>query len=155
MVFSWYIKQIVKKKFSATFQDKKDWIAFTKESEKIYDKDANLGYKSLNQKIVYKLDLHGNSLNDANKKVKQFINQSFERGCRKILIITGKGLRSKTYNDVYRSEKMSVLKNSVPEYIKNNENLSNKISKMEIASVKDGGVGAFYVFLKNKIKLKE
>ena len=145
----------MKKKFSATPQDKKDWIAFTKKDEKIYDKDSNFSYKSLSSKIVYKLDLHGNSLNEANKKVKQFINQSFERGCRKILIITGKGLRSKTYNDVYRSEKMSVLKNSVPEYIKNNENLSNKISKIEIATLKDGGAGAFYIYLKNRTKLRE
>ena len=103
LVFSWYIKQIVKKKFSATSKDKKDWVSFIKKSEKIYDKDSEFTSQNINQNITKKLDLHGNSLDEANKKVKKFIIKSFEEGHKKLLIVTGKGLRSRAYNDVYSS----------------------------------------------------
>ncbi len=151
MVFGWYIKQIVKKKFSTTSKDKKDWISFIKKSEKIYDKDKDSDFTSqyINQNITKKLDLHGNSLDEANKKVKKFIIKSFEEGHKKLLIVTGKGLRSKVYNDIYRSKKMSVLKHSVPEYIKHDEDLLHRIDKIENASLKDGGEGAIYIYLKN------
>ena len=149
MVFGWYIKQIVKKKFSATSKDKKDWVSFIKKSEKIYDKDSEFTSQNINQNITKKLDLHGNSLDEANKKVKKFIIKSFEEGHKKLLIVTGKGLRSKVYKDIYRSKKMSVLKHSVPEYIKNDEDLLHRINKIEIASLKDGGEGAIYIYLKN------
>ena len=96
-----------------------------------------------------KLDLHGFSLSEANKEVKKFIIKSFQDGYKKLLIITGKGLKSKSHNNPYLSEKLNVLKYSVPEYITNNENLINKISKISKASLKDGGEGAIYIFLKN------
>ena len=149
MVFGWYIKQIVKKKFSATSKDKKDWVSFIKKSEKIYDKDSEFTSQNINQNITKKLDLHGNSLDEANKKVKKFIIKSFEEGHKKLLIVTGKGLRSKVYNDIYRSKKISVIKHSVHEYIKNDEDLLHRINKIETASAKDGGEGAIYIYLKN------
>ena len=74
-------------------------------------------------------------------------------GCKKLIIITGKGSRSKNFNNPYRSEKMSVLKHSVPEYIKNNLSLFSKINRISKASLEDGGDGAFYIFLKNNKKL--
>ena len=153
MVFGWYIKQIVKKKYSATSEDKKDWLDFTHQLENVYDKEAD--YEHQNKKIneIRKLDLHGFSLIEANKITKKFINQSHEDGYKKLLIVTGKGLRSKIFNDPYRSEKMNVLKYSVPEYIKNDENLFNKISKISTADLEDGGEGAIYVFLKKSKKL--
>ena len=46
--------------------------------------------------------------------VKKFINKSYEDGIARLIIVTGKGSRSKVYSDPYRSEKMSVLKHSVP-----------------------------------------
>ena len=88
-------------------------------------------------------------------KVKKFIIESFNNGYRKLLIVTGKGLRSKYHNNPYLSEKLSVLKYSVPEYIKNDENLNHKISKISKADVKDGGDGAIYIFLKNNKKFIE
>ena len=95
--------------------------------------------------------MHGASLNEANKMVKNFINDSYELGYSKLIVITGKGSRSKVYGDPYKSEKMSVLKYSIPEYINNNSSLSNKIISITAADRKDGGEGAFYVFLrKNK-----
>ena len=138
----------MKKKYPVTSKDKKEWLSFTKSLRNIYDKDTY--YIKQNTKInkTQRLDLHGFSLNQANKIVKEFIIKAFETKCKKILIITGKGLRSKISNNPYLSEKMNVLKYSVPEFIKNDEDLVNKISRISEADLKDGGEGALYVFLK-------
>ena len=137
----------MKKKYSAISKEKSDWIAFTKKIGDVYDKDAVFDKQNTNK--IRKLDLHGFSLNEANKIVKKFTIESINYGCKKILVITGKGLRSKVRDDPYRSEKMSVLKYSIPEFIKNDEDLSNKISSISTkAEPKDGGEGAFYIFLK-------
>tara|TARA_Y100000741_G_C18120551_1_gene504853 strand:+ start:336 stop:761 length:426 start_codon:yes stop_codon:yes gene_type:complete len=141
----------VKKKFSVTDQDKKDWLNFTQKKEKVFDKETNFISKNVNKNKINKLDLHGESIDDANQKVKKFIIKSFDLGYEKIQIITGKGLRSKAHEDVYRSEKMSILKNSVPEYIKNNYDLLDKIKKIESTPIKNGGEGAIYIYLKNKL----
>ena len=141
----------MKKKFSVTDQDKKDWLNFTQKKEKVFDKETNFISKSVNKNKINKLDLHGESIDDANQKVKKFIIKSFDLGYEKIQIITGKGLRSKAHEDVYRSEKMSILKNSVPEYIKNNYHLLDKIKKIESTPIKNGGEGAIYIYLKNKL----
>ena len=90
------------------------------------------------------------SLDKANKIVSKFIIESFDNGFRKILVVTGKGLRSKTYDDPYLSKKLSVLKYSVPEYIKNNPDLNSKISSISKADQKDGGEGAISILLKKK-----
>ena len=141
----------MKKKKIVTSKDKKDWVDFTKSLEDLYDKDTNfIGEKLVSNKMI-KLDLHGFSLDQANKVVKKFITESYEKGLRKILVITGKGLRSTTYKNPYFSEKMNVLKYSVPEYIKNDEELFNKINKITTAEIKDGGEGAFYIFFKKKL----
>jgi DNA-nicking Smr family endonuclease len=140
----------VKKKFPATAQDKKDWFAFTQKKGKIYNKESELTDNDINKNKITKLDLHGESIDEANKKVKEFIIKSFDLGYRKIKIITGKGSRSNAYNNVYRSKKMSILKNSVPEYIQNNEDLLNIIKKTEETPIKDGGEGAIFIYLKNK-----
>ena len=101
---------------------------------------------------VKKLDLHGFSLIEANKKVKKFIIESFDNGYKKLLIVTGKGLRSKSYDNPYVSEQLSVLKNAIPEYIKNDENLNYKISKITHADPQKGGEGALSIFLKTNKK---
>ena len=138
----------MKKKYTITSKDRKDWLTFIKHLENIYDKDDEFKKPRTTINKIKKLDLHGFSLSVANKIVKKFIIESFNVGYKKLLIVTGKGLRSKVYNDPYRSEKMSVLKYSVPEYIKNNEDLFNKITKISTADRSDGGEGAIYVFLK-------
>ena len=140
----------MKKKFPATAQDKKDWFAFTQKKGKIYNKESELTDNDINKNKITKLDLHGESIDEANKKVKEFIIKSFDLGYRKIKIITGIGSRSNAYNNVYRSKKMSILKNSVPEYIQNNEDLLNIIKKTEETPIKDGGEGAIFIYLKNK-----
>ena len=137
MVLSWDITEIVKKKGSISSQDKKDWINFTKQMGNIKAKESDLLKKNIEINKVKKLDLHGYSLNEANKIVKNFIIKSFNNGYKKILIVTGKGLRSKSHYNPYLSEKLSVLKYSVPEYIKNDENLANKINSISTADTKN------------------
>ena len=141
----------MKKKYPATPKDKKDWIAFTKRLENINDKDNDFIKQNITVNKIRKLDLHGLSLNQANKIVKKFIIESFENGYKKLLIITGKGLRSKVHKNPYLSEQMNVLRHSVPEFIKNDEDLLGKISRISTADLKDGGEGAFYIFFK-KVK---
>ena len=142
----------MKKKYTATRQDRKDWIAFTKSMGRIRPKEYDIYTKNFPENIVRKLDLHGLSLIEANKEIKKFIMKSFDQCVRKVLVVTGKGLRSKSYNNPYYSEKLSILKYSVPEYLKNNENLNSKISRITKADVRDGGDGAMYIFLKKNFK---
>ena len=142
----------MKKKYLATSKDKKDWIAFTKYMGNINAKESDLLKENIEINKVQKLDLHGFSLIEANKITKNFIIKSFNNGYKKLLIVTGKGLRSKSHHNPYLSEKLSVLKYSIPEYIKNDENLNQKISRISKADVKDGGEGAIYIFLKNNKK---
>ena len=142
----------MKKKYSASSKDKKDWADFTKQVGNISVTEDD--FLEENQQInkVRKLDLHGYSLDNANKVVKKFIIESFDKGYNKLLVVTGKGLRSTSYDNPYISENLSVLKNSVPEYIKNNENLNSIISKITRADQQDGGEGAINIFLKNNKK---
>ena len=145
----------MKKKYVATSKDKKDWMDFAKKIDNISTKEVDLLQENIQINRVPKLDLHGLSLNEANRKVKEFVDESFNQGYRKLLIITGKGLRSKVDENPYISEKFSVLKYSVPEFIKNEENLSKKVMKISTADKKHGGDGAIYIFLKNNKKIRE
>ncbi len=140
----------MKKKYSVSSKDKKDWEDFTKKTDSITVKEEDLIRKNNREKKIPKLDLHGRSLDEANKIAKKFIIEYYNKGYNKILIVTGKGLRSKSYDDPYTSKNLSILKNSVPEYIKNDENLNSIIIKINQADKKYGGEGAINIFLKNK-----
>ena len=142
----------MKKKYPVSSKDKKDWADFTKQIGNISVKEDDFLEENWQINKVRKLDLHGYSLDNANKVVKKFIIESFDKGYNKLLVVTGKGLRSKSYDNPYISENLSVLKNSVPEYIKNNENLNSIISKIARADQQDGGEGAINIFLKNNKK---
>ena len=152
MVFGRDITRIVKKKSFVTSKDKKDWVTYTEQMYGVAAKESYTQKKNFNISKIRKLDLHGTSLAEANNLVKKFISESFSNGYRKLLIVTGKGLRSKSYNSPYISEKLSVLKYSVPEFIKNDEYLSSKISRITKADRQDGGEGAIYIFLKKNNK---
>ena len=132
-------------------KDKKDWLKFTKSNEKIFDKDIEVKEKQRNYKIK-KIDLHGQSLKNANKKIYEFIEKSFENYVDKIIVITGKGSRSRNENNPYLSRDLSILKYSVPDFIKSNNNLMNIIKNMSEAKIEDGGTGAFYIYLKKNKK---
>ena len=149
----------MKKKISATSastsKDKEDWVNFTKEMGKINVKEMDFLGENKEIKKFKKLDLHGSSLEEANQKVKNFLIKSFKDGYKKLLIVTGKGSRSKSYDNPYVSDKLSILKYSIPEFINNEESLRSKIIKISQAEIKDGGDGAFYVFLKSNKKVTE
>ena len=131
-------------------KDKKDWKNFISSKEKLLDKDKFFFKKDKNLNLLKTIDLHGLSLDVANKKIDEFINICFVKKIKKIIVITGKGNRSKTINNPYISKDLSILKNSVPEFIKSNQNLMKMIKSIEGAKVEDGGSGAFYIYLKNK-----
>ena len=128
-------------------KDKKDWDTFLASNNKLKDKDQIEFKKDSFQ--IKSLDLHGYTLEEANKKVEEFINTSYLNNVKKLIIVTGKGLHSKNYENPYVSKDLSILKYSVPEYIKKNKNLMKKIIELKEANIKDGGAGSFYIYLKN------
>jgi len=130
-------------------KDKKDWKNFISSKDKISNKDLKITKNKIKKKIIKKIDLHGFSLENANKVIEEFITQSFEEGVNKIIVITGKGLRSKNDENPYISKNLSILKYSVPEFIKSNINLMKIIKNINEADIEDGGKGAFYIYLKN------
>ena len=138
----------MKKKYTASSKDKKDWMDFIRHIGNISPKAEDLSKGNAEINKVPKLDLHGFSLSESNKMVKKFVIESFHRGYKKLLLVTGKGLRSKSYNNPYVSEKLNVLRYSVPEFIKNEKDLNDKIKRIEKPSLKDGGEGAIYIYLK-------
>ena len=130
-------------------KDKKDWKSFISSKDEIPNKDLKIIKDKIKKKIIKKIDLHGFSLENANKVIEEFITQSFEEGVNKIIVITGKGLRSKNDENPYISKNLSILKYSVPEFIKSSTNLMKIIKNINEADIEDGGKGAFYIYLKN------
>ena len=130
-------------------KDKKDWKNFLEKNEKLPNKDLEI--KDNKFHITKSLDLHGYTLDGANKKVESFIIDCFDQKVSKVIIVTGKGLHSQNDKDPYVSKEFGILKNSVPDFIKNNSNLMKKIKSITDAEITDGGSGALYVFLKKKL----
>ena len=133
-------------------KDKEDWNNFLKNKEKIPNKDF-VNKKNIRYEKIKKIDLHGHTIEEANRAVEHFIQKCFNEGVTKIIVITGKGLRSKNIENPYLSKDLSILKYSVPEFIKNNKNITQMIIEITDAKIEDGGSGAFYVYVKNKNKL--
>ena len=127
-------------------KDKKDWQNFLESSEKLQSKDVD----QLNNEITSEksIDLHGYTLEEANKKIYEFIENCYVNKVKKVNVITGKGMRSKNLEDPYQSKDLSILKYSVPEYIKNNSELMNKIIRIDFESVNSSSKGNFDIFLK-------
>ncbi len=130
-------------------KDKKDWKNFISNKEKLSNKDLYLSNNKIEKKIIKTIDLHGFSLENANNVIEEFIIQCFKKNVNKIIVITGKGLRSKSIRNPYVSKDLSILKYSVPDFIKLKPNLMKIIKKIEEAKIEDGGGGAFYIYLKN------
>ncbi len=131
-------------------KDKKDWENFLSSDEKLPNKD----FKKSNQKIykIKSIDLHGHTLEEANNAVEEFIKISFKEKINKLIVVTGKGLHSQNEKDPYVSRDLSILKYSVPEFIKNSKDLMKIISEIKDADIEDGGSGAFYIYLKKNKK---
>ena len=135
-----------------TEKDKKDWENFLSKKEKLPNKDIKI-----DKKITFKtrsIDLHGYSLEEANKSIENFIVASYQENINKLIVVTGKGIHSQNEKDPYVSKDLSILKYSVPEFISNNKNLMKIIYEMKDAKIEDGGSGAFYIFLKKNKSIK-
>ena len=131
-------------------KDKKDWHKFINSSEELPNKDFK--HQINKNPKVRSIDLHGYTLDEANKVIVNFINKAFLENVNKLIVVTGKGLHSENEKDPYVSNDLSILKYSVPEFISNNSNLMSMINEITDAKLEDGGGGAFYIFLKkNKI----
>jgi DNA-nicking Smr family endonuclease len=134
-------------------KDKKDWQNFLTNEEKLPDKDLS-SKKNIRREKIKKIDLHGYTLEEANGAIEQFIQKCFDESVTKIIVITGKGLRSKNLANPYLSKDLSILKYSVPEFIESKNSLVKMIMEITDAKIEDGGAGAFYIYLKNKFKIK-
>jgi DNA-nicking Smr family endonuclease len=133
-------------------KDKKDWENFISKNEKLPNKDIKI-----DKKLSFKtrsIDLHGYSLEEANKSIENFIVASYQENINKLIVVTGKGIHSQNEKDPYVSKDLSILKYSVPEFISNNKNLMKIIYEMKDAKIEDGGGGAFYIFLKKNKSTK-
>jgi DNA-nicking Smr family endonuclease len=127
-------------------KDKKDWHKFISSTEKLPNKDFK--YQKNKNLKVRSIDLHGYTLDEANKTIEDFINKAFSENINKLIIVTGKGLHSENEKDPYVSKDLGILKYSVPEFITNDKNLMSKINEITDAKIEDGGEGAFYIYLK-------
>ena len=145
---------IKKKDIKNPDKDKYDWENFLNNKEKIPNKDF-VHKKKIRYEKIKKIDLHGYTIEEANKAIEQFIQKCFDESVTKIIVITGKGLRSKNVENPYLSKDLSILKYSVPEFIEKNKSLTQFIIETTDAKIEDGGSGAFYIYLKNKNKFKE
>ena len=135
------------KKKDLSQEDKKTWENYIRDPSDIYDKDRN-NQKS-NRKERFKFDLHGFTLDEANKKVKEILLFCTENKYRELLLITGKGLHSTSDKDAYISKDFGKLKSSVPEFIRSDIEINKLIVSINEAAVKDGGEGAILIKLKN------
>ena len=133
-------------------KDKKDWDKFVNSTEKLPNKDFK-HQKNKNLK-VRSIDLHGYTLDDANKTIEDFIKKAFSENVNRLIIVTGKGLHSENEKDPYVSKDFGILKYSVPEFINNNASLMKMINEITDAKIEDGGGGAFYIFLKKNKSIK-
>ncbi len=130
--------------------DKKNWEEFITGKEKLPNKDSvNIENEKFYQKSI---DLHGYSLEEANKTIEDFINKCFLQNVKKIIVITGKGLHSNIEQNPYLSKDFSILKYSVPNFVKSDRKLMSKIKEISNAKIEDGGDGAFYIYLKKNFK---
>ena len=147
-------KDFIKKKNKENpNKDKEDWENFLKSRDQVPNKDF-VHKKNIRYEKIKKIDLHGYTIEEANNAIEQFIQKSFDENVTKIIVITGKGLRSKNVENPYLSKDLSILKYSVPEYIESNKRLTQLIIETTDAKIEDGGSGAFYIYLKNKNKFK-
>ena len=133
-------------------KDRKDWDNFINSKEKVPNKDIK--FKDRKNFKIRSIDLHGYTLDEANKSIEDFIKKAFSENVNKLIVVTGKGLHSENEKDPYVSKDLGILKYSVPEFITSNASLMNMINEITDAKIEDGGGGAFYIFLKKNKSIK-
>jgi DNA-nicking Smr family endonuclease len=137
----------VKKKEDISNIDKESWEEYLKNPKDIFDKELE-GKNFSNRPARYRFDLHGFTLLEANKKIRELISFCQEKGFKEILLITGKGLHSNVDKNAYVSKDLSKLRFAIPEYIRSQKELSDKVIEIEEADIKDGGKGALVIQLR-------
>ena len=135
-----------------TEKDKKDWENFLSKNEQLPNKDIKIDKKKTFK--TRSIDLHGYSLEEANKSIEDFIIKSYQEKINRLIVVTGKGIHSQNKKNPYVSKDLSILKYSVPEFISNNKSLMKIIYEIKDAKIEDGGAGAFYIFLKKNKFIK-
>ena len=133
-------------------KDKKDWYNFVNSNDKLPNKDLNVKDKLAVK--IRSIDLHGYTLDEANKTIEDFIIKAYTDNVSKLIVVTGKGLHSDNEKDPYVSKDLGILKYSVPEFITNDKDLMSKINEITDAKIEDGGGGAFYIYLKRNKTIK-
>ena len=133
-------------------KDKQDWNNFINSKDKLPNKDTKFNKKKIFE--TRSIDLHGYTLDAANKTIEDFIKKAFLENVNKIIVVTGKGIHSDNEKDPYVSKELGILKYSVPEFISNNTSLMSMINEITDAKIEDGGSGAFYIFLKRNKSIK-
>jgi len=88
-----------------------------------------------------RLDLHGQTQNEAHRALDAFLDAAYLSGKREVLVITGKGTRA--------DGSIGVLREQVPRWLSSYPNRT-KVVAFSYASTKDGGEGALYVRLKKR-----
>ena len=130
-------------------KDNQDWQDFLNSTDKLENKDQKIS-STRERYIERSIDLHGYTLEEANQKMTSYIEECFINGVNKINVITGKGLRSKNLNDPYQSSNLSILKHSVPNFIKGSNHLMKKIISIDFEAVKNPSAGNFDILLRKK-----
>jgi len=101
------------------------------------DKRTSLRLRRGQMRIEGRLDLHGMTQVEAHGNLSDFLLFSAAAGRRCVLVITGKGLR----------DGAGVLRSEFPRWL-NEASLRPMILGFATAQPKDGGGGAFYVYLR-------
>jgi DNA-nicking Smr family endonuclease len=96
-------------------------------------------------KIDGTLDLHGLSRESAYVRVMTYIQQSYDLGRRVVLIITGRG----NFQTEKPASERGILRQSLPQWL-NDPAVRSLVLAFDQAQIKDGGQGAFYVFIRRK-----
>jgi len=97
-----------------------------------------------------RLDLHGMPAERAHARLDQFIARSAARGCRVVLVITGKGGRRSHPEDApFLRSGEGVLQQLVPGWLRAGPH-GREIVGIYAAHRRHGGAGALYVYLKKR-----
>lgn len=105
------------------------------------DRKLDKKLKNGNFSIDLKIDFHGLSLEEAFNSLLYNVENAYNNGLRFLLIVTGKGTRTREGKDSIKSQFTTWMKHP---------NISSKVIKYIEAQKKDGDSGAFYVLLKRK-----
>lgn len=97
-----------------------------------------------------RLDLHGHSRAQARDELMQFLQISFSQGKRCVIVITGKGRKTRAEDGGFLNPSGDgILRRSLPDWL-NEPQCRNMVLTWHKALPKHGGDGAFYVLLRRR-----